>query len=165
MKGQASIEFLLVIVIALLFILAVIEPAATRATSSINDVSNLAKITTSVDKLANSVQYAANSAAGTKQTVKIIIPPGAAILCEGISPPYGVKGQYTLTSAGTAPVTACETDGDGDAAKCTKKVLTYTRFSCVPLDQLANAGDAAQVFRATVTQTGSGPELSFIGPV
>ncbi|MFH1391364.1 MAG: hypothetical protein ABIH20_03580 [Candidatus Diapherotrites archaeon] len=111
MKGQASVEFLFTILIAIMFIVALVQPSAELASNSTKDVANLSKLKVSAEKLADTIQFVALSGEGTKQTINIVVPAEATINCSGnllettysalshnqINIPYCVSGSCTNT--------------------------------------------------------------------
>jgi len=135
MKGQATIEFLLVLVICLAYIAAIVQPNVQMASDSMADTAGLGKLRASADKLANSTQYAAMSASGTKETLQVVVPQGASLICditEATSP--SIRIQFTLRSKGA--VAACMSDDDSPAnsANCNRAIpigpLGTAEFSC-----------------------------------
>ena len=115
-KGQASIEFLLTLLIALIYISTIIQPAVDTSQSAMTDVANLSKLTISQEKITNAIEYVNLSGKGTRQTMQIVIPQGATLECDGTE----LIAKYPLQSNSTT--TACKgtIDLDGDDSLCTK---------------------------------------------
>ena len=57
MKGQASIEFLLIILIGVLFITTIVIPNVESAEDRVTHLTNFAKLVISAEKLSKSIQY------------------------------------------------------------------------------------------------------------
>ncbi len=168
-RGQASIEFLLILVVSLLYIVAVIQPNADIASNAMNDTANLAKLRASADKLVNAVQYVSISGAGTRQTIEIVIPPQSKIYCNTTNPTQQKIGFSYLVvppEAGLEQISArvpeeCKNNADDDTAldpdadkKCTKELNAGTSFSCSPSE--VNTGVQGAIFIAKVEKTVSG---------
>jgi len=81
-KGQTSIEFMLLIVIILLYIQTVINPNITETLTSVSDTTRVAEARLATEKLANAVNYVAASNSESKTTVNLFIPERTIILCD-----------------------------------------------------------------------------------
>jgi len=86
-KGQVSVEFMLLIVIVLLYIQTVIQPSLNVASSSVNDSTRVGQARFAAEKLANAVEFAQSTYGTTKQTITILIPKRATIACFDSSAP------------------------------------------------------------------------------
>ena len=84
-KGQTSIEFMLLIVITLLYIQTVISPNVNETLTSVNDTTRVAEARLATEKLANAVNYVAASNSESKTTVNLFIPERTIILCDEIN--------------------------------------------------------------------------------
>ena len=115
-KGQASIEFLLTLLIALIYISTIIQPAVDTSQSAMTDVANLSKLTISQEKITNAIEYVNLSGRGTRQTMQIVIPKDSTLQCVSDD----LIAKYPLQSDTNA--TACKgtIDGDGLDELCTK---------------------------------------------
>ena len=113
-KGQASIEFLLTLLIALIYISTIIQPNVDASQSAITDVANLSKLTISQEKITNAIEYVNLSGKGTRQTMQIIVPKDATLKCVSAE----LVAKYPLQSyVPTDPLThtaACKLTADGD---------------------------------------------------
>ncbi|MEK6957448.1 MAG: hypothetical protein AABW99_00500 [archaeon] len=178
-RGQASIEFLLILVVSLLYIVAIIQPNADIASNAMNDTANLAKLRASADKLVNAAQYVSISGAGTRQTIEIVIPPQSKIYCVPAAPPStnfaGIGFSYLVVplDAGLEQISArvpeeCKNNADDDLAldldpdadkKCTKELDAGASFSCSPSE--VNTGVQGAIFIAKVDKIGSETKVTF----
>ncbi len=129
-RGQATVEFILVLFIAMAFIIAIIQPNADYAAASAQDVANLGKLRISADKLANAIEYVSVSGIGTRQTMQLLVPSGAVIKCEPAVDSDRVRFVYTLASG--RGVAACEGDEDIVGADCNSSIAIGARFNCGP---------------------------------
>lgn len=139
--GQATVEFILTLVVALLIITVIILPSYDNSSNYVLDVSNLAKLRVSSDKLVDALQYVHVSGKGAKQTLEIVIPQNATITCDtAVSPPI-ITMRYGLLSKQSIP--SCLVDDDehinnpNDGQSCTKKISVFPAgssptFSCAP---------------------------------
>lgn len=143
MKGQASIEFLLIILIGVLFITTIVIPNVENAENRVTDVSNFAKLTISADKLSKSIQYVSLAGNGSKQTIQLVVPSTAKIECvNGGASNTVIELRYdTETNAfyegGISPTNKCELDSGGtETIICIKTLDPGVDFKCPtePLD-------------------------------
>lgn len=100
-KGQTSIEFMLLIVITLLYIQTVITPNVTETLSSISDTTRVGAARLATEKLTNAINYVAASNSESKTTVNLFIPDRTLIICDEVNK----RLRY-------------ETTVDSDIAKC-----------------------------------------------
>ena len=122
-KGQASIEFLLTLLIALIYISTIIQPNVDASQSAITDVANLSKLTVSAEKISNAIEYVYLSGKGTRQTMQIIIPKGATLICSGTNLTATYLLQSYVATDSLTHTSACKVDSDGDDSLCTKKII------------------------------------------
>ncbi len=95
-KGQASIEFMLLLIVMLLYIQLIIMPSIDISSKSANDIMRLGEARFAAEKLANTIDYVASSSGESKQTIKLFVPEDATIICnfnnpEGKSIDFEVK--------------------------------------------------------------------------
>lgn len=131
-KGQASIEFILLMAIMLLFINTAIIANSNAASDAALDVSRLGKARLGAERLVDAINYVGLGAEGTKQTVSIFIPQGATITCiPGTgSSPFG-KISFTVDIKGIAPeVNGCSVNplSPGNST-CSKSMPVYSTIA------------------------------------
>lgn len=73
-KGQVSIEFILIITIALIYLNTVVWPSVENSSQAAFDVKAVADTKVSAMKLSNAVNEAATSSGNMKKTINIFIP-------------------------------------------------------------------------------------------
>ena len=146
MKGQAAVEFLLIILIGVLYITTIIIPNVENAEDRIIDVSNFAKLTVSAEKLSKSIQYISLAGDGSKQTIQMIVPSDSTFDCANL-PGAGntvINISYdTQTNSfyegGISPTNKCFIDDKGttgpgaeddDTIVCKKTLDPGVDFSC-----------------------------------
>ncbi len=81
-KGQTSIEFMLLIVISLLYIQTVISPNVNESLLSVSDTARIGEARLATEKLANAINYVAASNSESKTTVNLFIPDRTIISCD-----------------------------------------------------------------------------------
>ncbi len=112
-KGQTSIEFMLLIVITLLYIQTVISPNINEALTSVSDTTRVGEARLATEKLANAINYVAASNSESKTTVNLFIPDRTVILCDEGDNIIG----YQITV--DADIAKCGII-DGDPSNCDK---------------------------------------------
>ena len=83
-KGQLSLEFVLIMVVILLFMQTIILPSVDIAVSSAKDVKKVSEVSFAAEKLADTINYVASSSGDTIHNVSVYIPEGAALSCEDV---------------------------------------------------------------------------------
>jgi len=112
-KGQTSIEFMLLIVIVLMYIQTVITPNLNETLMSVSDTTRVAEARLAAEKLTNAINYVAASNAESKTTVNLFLPERTVILChEGDK----IIGYETALDIGIAKCGII----DGDDSDCDK---------------------------------------------
>jgi len=81
-KGQTSIEFMLLIVISLLYIQTVISPNVNESLLSVSDTARVGQARLATEKLTNAINYVAASNSESKTTVNLFIPDRTIITCD-----------------------------------------------------------------------------------
>ncbi|MCR4369031.1 MAG: hypothetical protein NUV67_03950 [archaeon] len=149
MKGQASIEFILVLLLAILFITTIIQPNVAEASDSIKDVSGIAKLRVATGKIANAIEYVSVSGSGTKRSVRIVVPEGGEITCvnDAVSDIHKVSFSYT------AKTPTC--DGSTDCNSRTENI--GTDFTCNP------ATIPEGIYLAVASKVGNTVSVNFEG--
>lgn len=125
MKGQATIEFILLVVVMLLFINTTIVTNANTVSVSALDVSTLGKARLAAEKIVDSINYVGFSGDETKQTVTVFIPEKATIGCFSGDPettPGKIK--FSVDLGGTAIASGCTVNGEGKTI-CAKDLPVY----------------------------------------
>jgi len=80
-KGQVSIEFILIVAIALVYISAVVWPTVENSVQAAVDVKSVADTKLSAMKLANALDEATSSSGDMKKTISIFLPDSGTIWC------------------------------------------------------------------------------------
>jgi len=78
-KGQVSIEFILIVTIALIYVNAVVWPTVESSSQAAIDVKAVSDTKVSAMKLANAINEAETSSGNMKKTVNVFIPKDAKI--------------------------------------------------------------------------------------
>ena len=104
LKGQASIELILLLVVILLLVHTLIMPSFDIAQKSANDVSSIVNVRNSAQRLANAIELVDSSAAGARQTIHLMVPNRSQLFCWGdftpgsvvVSGGSGAPGDYVI---------------------------------------------------------------------
>jgi len=155
-KAQATVEFILVLMLATAYIAAIIQPNADYSSNSITDVTNIAKLSVSAEKISNAVQYVSVSGAGTRQTVEIIVPSDSLLKCEPAADSNSVRFVYTLKSG--RGIAACESDLDAQGtgqSDCNRLVAIGPKFNCSGAS-VTSGIITPGIYSAAIEKNGSG---------
>jgi len=168
-KGQATMEFLLTLVIGLIYIVIIVQPNADIATKSMEDTANMAKLRISADKLIQTLQQVSISGEGTKETIQIIIPKDANITCGNFNtatnPPFSNSNpensnaiRFTYKTKSTDATGPCEIDFDypDEAKLCTKVIQAGVTFNCQTTPIIGIPG----IYKATIEKTNQNPPIN-----
>ncbi|HZX19473.1 MAG TPA: hypothetical protein VFF13_00490 [archaeon] len=128
-KGQASVEFLLILLLSILYISTAIIPGADAAGNAAEDTAGIAKLVGSAEKLSGTIQYVSLSGEGTRQTIEIVVPENSTFTCTPIAAPNSITISYTAKRTINAPG-KCTTD---NPSVCTKTINVGTTFTCNPV--------------------------------
>jgi len=137
-KGQASIEFILLIILMLLYVQTIILPAIDMSKSSVKGTMGLGEAVFAGEKIANAINYVGSGSGNGKETISVYVPTGAEISC-------GTKQiivKYTLPFAAGDVSTSkgkCVNVIGGPGSTCTKNIPTFVTFDC--LGGLPYSGD------------------------
>ncbi|MFH1224473.1 MAG: hypothetical protein V1676_01590 [Candidatus Diapherotrites archaeon] len=134
-NGQASIEFILLIILMLLYIQTLILPEIDIGRGAARGVIGLGEARFAAEKIVNAVNYVGSSSGEAKETISVFVPKGAELRCdsEGITVfEYQVNVQKENNgticgkikdSAGNLVCTTATAGTDGKCyTKCTVKI-------------------------------------------
>ncbi len=80
-KGQVSIEFLFIFMIALVYIYSVVQPGIDIASEALEDVSGTSQAKLAAEKIANAANELFVSDGEGKKTIHILVPENAVVSC------------------------------------------------------------------------------------
>ncbi|MFH0715029.1 MAG: hypothetical protein V1847_04975 [Candidatus Diapherotrites archaeon] len=144
-KGQSSIEFVLLLVVLLVFIQVVIVPAVNTSQDAATDVARLGQAKLAAQQLADAINLVGSSSEGARQTVHIILPNDSSIVCN--SSPASVTFSSRLDSnAGFEGKSQCV--ASTHVCQSTISVNT-TSLSCIPSLMEGKRSFALRVEKAT----------------
>ena len=126
-RGQVSIEYILLLIIMLIYVQIMIQPILETAVNSSEEISRLGQVKAAAEKLTNAVDFVSLSSGNTKQTVSFFLPPETSISCSPSTK------QFTYTANINITHEACQDDADGDDLLCTKRipVVGSSQLNCV----------------------------------
>ena len=133
-KGQVSIEFILIITIALFYIITIVMPIVLDSTTATEDVQGISNTKISAMKIANTLNEAESSSGSMKKTISIALPDKAIISCCTVPDVIDMTA-YVDASGGNPDEINC---GDGDIAP-DGTVLNYKCTSAINLISGAGA--------------------------
>ena len=110
-RGQVSIEFILLIIIGLIYIHTAIWPVVNDAAAAAEDVKAVSDTKIAAQKLANAMNEAAASNGESRKTIQLFLPAGAAMACDpgNNEIKYGLQitGLYKRVPVGCVTPTDC----------------------------------------------------------
>jgi len=133
-RGQASVEFLLIILIFLIYLQAFITPSINLAATSVKDTSRLAETRLAAEQLVFSINEVASFSGNAKKTIWLFVPEGAIVWCTNhdttLAPPVigSVYFKASLDDKSLATHEGCAEAGD--KAECTKS-FAYTNSAII----------------------------------
>lgn len=134
-KGQASIEFMFLISIAMIYIATVVLPAVEISKMAAEDVSRLAQTRLAAEKLANSIDSVAAASGEAKQTITIFVPENSIVRFRPDVAPYTmVSFEYEINAPN--PILEhplCKVDDLTTPNKCVKGFSTAGQFSSLSI--------------------------------
>ena len=98
-KGQVSIEFIFIFMIAIIYIFSVVEPGLAVAEASIGDVSNTSQTRLAASKLSNSINELLLSEGDGKKTINILVPEGGKIICDNTVEQFAAQPRISFSVA------------------------------------------------------------------
>ena len=108
-KGQASIEFIFLVIIILVYLHAILLPTVNYATAAANDAKRITEASFAAQKLADSINYVSSASGDSVQTISVFIPNDAAISCASSSVAMAVTlGSATGYSAACGGLTCAK---------------------------------------------------------
>ena len=142
-KGQISIEFILIVTIAFVYIGATVLPIATDSAQAAFDVKAVADTKLSATKMVNALNEAASSSGDMKKTVSIVLPEDSNIGCNGLD--SKVSYDVNVTSSGGNP----------------------DEMNCIPSTELGPTGNPRHYtcHSSVPILAGAGTPFSIIGPI
>ncbi len=80
-KGQASIEFMFLILISIVYITTAVMPMARNAQGLAYDTENVSRTNSEAQKIVNAITNISMQSAGSRETLTIFVPENSAITC------------------------------------------------------------------------------------
>ena len=99
-RGQISIEFILILVFGLVYIIGIIGPVVDESAQATVDIKSVSDTKVSAMKLANALDEAGTSSGNMKKTIQILIPKGAGLTCNTNGGAEGVDFTATVSYIG-----------------------------------------------------------------
>jgi hypothetical protein len=126
-KGQASIEFIFVLVFMFVLLVGVILPLGQTFRSSLDDVGRAGSLSSSVKQVEYSLRLLTNTQASGQQEVSVFIPRNSNFTCDPGTDELSMSLPLALpvfTTEGIVPASCVELDADPVYAMiCEKAIL------------------------------------------
>jgi len=125
-KGQITIEFILILIIMLIFAQTIILPNLFSSINSIKDVSSLAYARNAAKKIADAIDFLSLNSSDSALQIEIFLPANTSLRCDPSAKKIFFSSKILL------PHEACENDEDANAEICTKSIPTISTltFNC-----------------------------------
>ncbi len=130
-KGQVAIEFMLLIVIVLLYIQTILQPAIFESSNSLNDSTKIAEAVFAGKKLANEIDFIASSSGAAKTTITLFLPSDTNIYCNATFDAIQIDiGTDSKLDISTATGATC----DPTDKKCYKSIELFQSLANCNMD-------------------------------
>jgi len=134
-RGQASLEFILVLIFMLVIVGAVIVPMGQRAQSALQDVSTAGFADAGLSRLDTVFRAISSTPGPVRQTPEIFIPAGVGLLCDRSSRQVSIifpLRRSVFDATGNVPSSCIETSSLITPMSCTKSLTlpAYVDLRC-----------------------------------
>ncbi|MCX6799062.1 MAG: hypothetical protein NTW59_03140 [Candidatus Diapherotrites archaeon] len=137
-KAQVSIEFIIIIVIALIYINTITNPLLIQtSTASAEDVQHVGDARIAAQKLANAINEAAASPGESRKTVQLYLPANSGISCDRTNKEIDYSARVSNLYCRQPAVTCSYSESEA----CAAGVGTFNCSSSVPLLAAAELHD------------------------
>ncbi|MBI5884730.1 hypothetical protein HZB89_01385 [archaeon] len=130
LKGQASIEFLLIIVIMIVFIQTIVQPAVLASADALEDVRQVGETKAAAQKLVNALDELSLAGDNAVKTIFIFVPGNSVIECSQLD------SRIVYAASLKSEATACQPPAesiqpiDNDNQKCTYAIQSIAGIQC-----------------------------------
>ncbi|MDO8627377.1 MAG: hypothetical protein Q7K42_02845, partial [Candidatus Diapherotrites archaeon] len=140
-KGQIAIEFILLLVVMLVYIQTIIQPVLDTSYNATDDVTRLAQTRNAAQKLVNAIDYSSLSVGDASQQIRVFVPGKSSVGCNSLG-----EVNFSIVLNSTGVNTVCDFgDTDGDVSKCSKTLKTVaTILTCAALTSTGSTIEAAE---------------------
>lgn len=97
-KAQVSVEFMLIVMIIILYVVNVIQPIVVASADSAEDVARISQINFAAEKLASSVSYVHSLPGESWVSINLFIPAGSKIECDTVNCPSAICYSADISS-------------------------------------------------------------------
>ena len=125
-RGQAAIEFIMLILIVLIYLLTITRPLILDAKSLTDDVQTIVRADAESKRIANSIMEVAMLGKGTKKTILLFIPKNAELHCSDADNAIGFDMNISAQPYPKINVTdvgICNQDSCCKEGKCNKDYI------------------------------------------
>jgi uncharacterized protein (UPF0333 family) len=124
MKGQTALEFMFIVLIAIVYLATVTMPLVSDAKSSLTEVTNITEANNEAQKIVNTINEVALGGTGTRKTISLFVPEKTIIYCRNQT----ISFETTITQK---PFPS-QCTAMGNYATCTKTfTITSPTLNCI----------------------------------
>ncbi len=128
-KGQISIEFLIIIIVSLIYIHSVTKPILVdTATAAAEDVKRLADAKIAAQRLADAINEAAAASGESKKTIHVFLPANASVSCNADDDKIDYSA--TISNVGCRDPDANPEEGPCDYSEAEECIGPSGSFEC-----------------------------------
>ena len=147
-RGQISIEFILIVLIIIIYIHSVVQPTLMIATESAQDTTRISNVKLAAEKLAGTINQLEASQGNGRKTIDLFVPEKSYVECTPTSIDFGA----TLSDRLGTPA-GCSN------GMCSSSIQTLaTNLSCnfgeTPAEKI-DATESSVLMKVSVTKSGS----------
>jgi len=121
-KGQASLEFIFLILVIIIYIFTVTKPISQSAIDSIQDVQEITQTNRETIKIVQTIQNISLLAPTSRETITIVVPDNSRIYCYNDGN-IGFRSQININK-NNPPISSCPQD------TCDKNYSSKSTLNC-----------------------------------
>ncbi|MFH0970913.1 MAG: TadE family protein [Candidatus Diapherotrites archaeon] len=125
-RGQASIEFIFVLLFMLVIVMGIIVPLGQKLQHSLDDVGRAGSVAKGVSQFDSAFRMMVGSNSDSRQIVSVFLPKGSTFVCDPVKNDVNITLPLHLNvfnSDGSVPSSCIQLLGSGDfLMECSKKI-------------------------------------------
>lgn len=130
-RGQASLEFILVLIFMLVIMVAVMVPLGQRVEHAMDDVSKTGFVDAGLKIISSTTGTMINTPGSSRQLIDIYLPKGSSFFCDNSDNNVGITfplNSDVFDATGNAPVNCIENPSDPAIAMLCSKGVQFPSF-------------------------------------
>lgn len=160
LRGQASLEFILVLVFMLVIMAAIIVPLGQRSQYALEDVSKAGFVSSAISRIDNTITSMTIIPGSSRQLVDIYLPKGVSFVCN----PAGTDNNVGIIFPLNSPVFDSTGNVPPDCVDNSPSPMLCTKYFVFPsYVDLHCQGDSAQGYRVDTGQVGFSQQFRITG--